>query len=184
MSRKRRNAYAQTQQAKVQTPVPTEANIPLSKLEQSSQWALYFKIGAIAVAAFILWVGAQAVMADEPAPPTGVVIEDNTIIEPEETAAPEPVVEEKSKIRNAMRYLFKDDASAIVSEVDADLQERQASLDAKEAQLAELEQILRNEETVLGEELTKAQADSAKLDARVKALTQCVAKAMDEGTTQ
>jgi len=112
-----------------------------------------------------------------PQPPADVTVES---IVPEDTEAAEPQAqEEPSRFSNALRYLFKDDSTGIVSEAEADYKDRVAELDAKEAQLTELEQILQNEEQVLSQDQQEFDVKNSALETRIKALTKCVAGAMD-----
>lgn len=184
MSRKQRRNGQYNEKPTVQTPVLTaqEGDVATPATNGANFFRHWWKwVGAVAFAT-VLFFGYQVAKAEEavptPQPPSEVVVE---TMEPEETAEEEPVAaEEPSKLGNALRYLFKGDAAAIVSEAEADYQRRVDELNAKEAQLNELDSILQNEAEVLSKDRADVDAGIARLDSRVKALTKCVAKAMDE----
>jgi len=184
MSRKQRRNGQYNEKPTVQTPVLTaqEGDVATPATNGANFFRHWWKwVGAVAFAT-VLFFGYQVAKAEEavptPQPPSEVVVE---TMEPEETAEAEPVVEEEpSKLGNALRYLFKGDAAAIVSEAEADYQRRLDELNAKQAQLDELELIIRNEEELLAKARAEVDVGIANLDSRVKALTKCVAKAMDE----
>ena len=185
MSGKQRRNGPYNEKPKVQTPVLTAqsegevATPATSSPNFFHHWWAW--VGAVIIGT-ILFFGYQVAKAEEavptPQPPVDVVVE---TMEPEAEAEAEPVeAEEPSKLGNALRYLFKGDAAAIVSEAEADYKRRVDELNAKEAQLNELDNILQNEAELLSKDRADVDAGITRLDERVKSLTKCVAKAMDE----
>ncbi len=182
MSRSRRHRFREDGAA-VTTPLvpkpqaqstPDEANIPLGELEKRTFFQRYWTYGLAVLVALGLWFTVQVASAEETVVP-------DVATEPEELVEEATVEEEQpSKFKNAIRYLFKDDSSGIMSEAEADYNERVATLDSREHDMNELERILQEQEASLTQELADAEAKRSVLEERIKTLTKCVAHAMDE----
>jgi len=160
-------------QAQPEPPPPVDAaNITLAQLENEKRAGYTIRVALLSLLIALL-VYAGVTYGEEPMVPTDVVVE--------ETVVETPTAEEKpGRLRNAIRYLFKDDSAAIMAEAEEDYGERMADLEARERDVAELQRILAEQEAAINEAADQAAAELAVLEERIKALTRCVASAMGD----